>query len=110
MAACVDTSVEPTRGVEPLSSLYESVALPLSYAGVTVCGPERLRSSDLPLAGRALSWLSYGPRDGVAGTTQTCVLWLRRPALSSLSYGDMGGRTGVEPVSHVPQTCALPLS
>lgn len=24
-------------------------------------GPERLRSSDLPLAGRALSWLSYGP-------------------------------------------------
>jgi hypothetical protein len=27
-------------------------------------------------------------RSGVAGTDQTCDLWLRRPALCSLSYGD----------------------
>lgn len=26
--------------------------------------------------------------NGVAGTDQTCDLWLRRPALCSLSYGD----------------------
>ena len=82
--------MEPARGVEPPSPHYESVALPLSYAGAIICGPERLRSSVLPIAKRALSWLSYGPKDGVAGTDQTCDLWLRRPALCSLSYGDMG--------------------
>jgi hypothetical protein len=79
-----------------------------------VCGPERLRSSNLPLAGRALSWLSYGPRDGVAGTSQTCDLWLRRPALCSLSYGDVDGRVvwraGVEPAPRASQARTLPLS
>ena len=82
--------MEPARGVEPPCTQYESGALPSSYAGANHLWTREASLSGLPLAGRALSWLSYGPIDGVAGTTQTCDLWFRKPAPSSLSYGDMG--------------------